>query len=155
MAVYNKRTGYPQEAVYIGRGSMWGNPFKIGPDGDRDEVCEKHRKYLWEQIQAGDVRLTDLAKLHGKDLVCYCAPQRCHGHTLERAAAWAYSEMFTTSDRGYEYSEVGNMQFHVRSRVGTDFLEHFKEHLKLSGMLVVSVHDAGNGVYEVDADTID
>ncbi len=22
-------------AVYIGRGSKWGNPFRIGPDGDR------------------------------------------------------------------------------------------------------------------------
>lgn len=156
MAVLNKKHGnIPVDAVYIGRGSKWGNPFVIGRDGNRDEVCEKHRQYLWQQIQVGDIRLTDLAKLHGKDLVCFCAPQRCHGHTLERAAAWAYSEMFTTSDRGYTYSEVGNMQFRVVSRVGTDFLEHFREHLERSGMLVVSIHDAGNGVYEIDADTID
>lgn len=24
-----------------------------------------------------------------KDLVCYCAPARCHGHALEKDAAWA------------------------------------------------------------------
>jgi hypothetical protein len=30
----------PPDAVYIGRGSKWGNPFKIGPDGSRYDVCE-------------------------------------------------------------------------------------------------------------------
>lgn len=24
--------------VYIGRGSKWGNPFRIGPHGNRDDV---------------------------------------------------------------------------------------------------------------------
>ena len=32
--------------VYIGRGSMWGNPFRIGPDGTRIEVIKKYEKYL-------------------------------------------------------------------------------------------------------------
>ena len=34
--VLNKHeVGVPAGAVYIGRGSKWGNPFRIGPDGDR------------------------------------------------------------------------------------------------------------------------
>lgn len=28
--------------VYIGRPSKFGNPFSIGKDGDRIEVCQKH-----------------------------------------------------------------------------------------------------------------
>lgn len=31
--------------VYIGRGSMYGNPFKIGPDGNRDMVIDKYAEY--------------------------------------------------------------------------------------------------------------
>ena len=32
--------------VYIGRGSIWGNPFIIGKDGDRDEVIKKYEDYI-------------------------------------------------------------------------------------------------------------
>jgi len=33
--VLNKRsTGVPAGTIYIGRGSNWGNPFRIGPDGN-------------------------------------------------------------------------------------------------------------------------
>jgi len=94
MSVLNKRvSGIPQGAIYIGRGSRWGNPFVIGRDGDRDEVCEKYEAMLVSQIDSGSVSVQDLAALHGKDLVCFCAPKRCHGHTLERAAAWAASQV--------------------------------------------------------------
>jgi hypothetical protein len=90
MAVLNKKhTGIPAGAVYIGRGSRWGNPFVMGKHGDRDAVCEQHREYLWDQIQKGEVSIQDLADLRGKDLVCFCAPARCHGDTLVQAAEWA------------------------------------------------------------------
>ena len=94
MAVLNKhKSGIPAGAVYIGRGSMWGNPFVMGQHGDRDAVCEKHEAYLKNQINNGEVSLEQLAALHGKSLVCFCAPLRCHGHTLERAAAWAVNQL--------------------------------------------------------------
>jgi len=90
MAVLNKKTsGVPAGAVYIGRGSKWGNPFVMGKDGDRNTVCDKHREYLWRQLETGEVTKADLLSLQSKDLVCFCAPLRCHGHTLERAIAWA------------------------------------------------------------------
>jgi hypothetical protein len=38
-----KREAYD---VYIGRGSKWGNPFVIGPDGDRMEVLAKYREHF-------------------------------------------------------------------------------------------------------------
>jgi hypothetical protein len=71
--------------VYIGRGSIWGNPFVIGPDGDRDQVIRKYEKHL-----AGSPHLiVRLPELRGKTLGCFCAPQACHGDVLKR---WAEQE---------------------------------------------------------------
>ncbi len=50
--VLNKHhTGVPAGAVYIGRGSKWGNPFRIGPDGDRAAVVAKYARWLADQHQ--------------------------------------------------------------------------------------------------------
>ncbi len=79
--VLNKRTGgVPGGAVYIGRGSPWGNPFRIGPDGDRTAVIDKHEAWLRGQHQL----LRAMPDLRGKDLVCFCAPAGCHGDLLLR-----------------------------------------------------------------------
>lgn len=92
--ILNKhKDGMPADAVYVGRGSIWGNPFVIGQHGNRDEVCDKHRLHLWQQIKQGDITLAELAALHGKDLVCFCAPMRCHGNTIQKAAAWAFTQL--------------------------------------------------------------
>lgn len=90
MAVLNKhKTGIPEGAIYIGRGSPWGNPFIIGRDGDRNDVCRKYKEHLWKELREGRVSLKALAGLDSLDLVCFCAPLNCHGHVLEKAAAWA------------------------------------------------------------------
>lgn len=70
--------------VYIGRavsglkGSIWANPFKIGPDGDRDEVIEKYHQYIMSKPEL----LGQLESLRGKTLGCWCKPQDCHGDVL-------------------------------------------------------------------------
>jgi len=68
--------------VYIGRGSKWGNPFVIGKDGNRDDVCNKHAVWFKDQIAKGVITKADLLSLVGKDLMCFCAPLRCHGDTI-------------------------------------------------------------------------
>jgi Domain of unknown function (DUF4326) len=81
--VLNKhKVGLPESAVYIGRGSKWGNPFRIGPDGDRAAVIAKHERWLCHQHDL----LRALDELRGRDLVCFCAPLRCHGDLLLRLA---------------------------------------------------------------------
>ena len=48
--VLNKRvTGVPAGAVYIGRGSKWGNPFRIDSDSDRCAIIAKHERWLADQ----------------------------------------------------------------------------------------------------------
>jgi len=77
--VLNKyRDAIGPDDVYIGRGSPWGNPFVIGLHGrDRDEVCE--------MFEARTLPSLDLTPLIGKNLVCFCAPKRCHGDSILRA----------------------------------------------------------------------
>jgi hypothetical protein len=71
------------QVVYIGRPSKWGNPFKIGPDGNRDEVIAKYRAHV-EAIPG----FAEMVKkeLKGKYLSCYCAPNPCHGDVLAEIA---------------------------------------------------------------------
>lgn len=64
--------------VYIGWPSKWRNPFIIGRDGTREEVIEKYREYI---MQRPDL-LSDLHKLKGKVLGCWCKPKPCHGDVL-------------------------------------------------------------------------
>lgn len=81
--VLNQRTAGERgkSAVYIGRGSKWGNPYPIG-DRDRDEVCEMYEAHLRTRVDL----LNALDELRGRDLVCHCAPERCHGDLLLRLA---------------------------------------------------------------------
>ena len=80
-------------AVRIDRRTRFGNPYRIGRDGSREEVIERYRRRLWQRIRAGAVSLEELAALHGKTLACHCAPLPCHGEVLARAAAWAASAL--------------------------------------------------------------
>lgn len=87
--VLNKHAhGMPAGAKYIGRGSPHGNRFVIGRDGDRDAVCEKHDL----DLARDRARLKKLDELAGCDVVCFCAPQRCHGDTLVKLAAIPFEE---------------------------------------------------------------
>ena len=81
--VLNKHAaGGHHGAIYIGRGSKWGNPFRIGADGDRATVIAKHARWLRDQHHL--LRARD--ELRGKDLLGFCAPVPCHGDLLLRLA---------------------------------------------------------------------
>ena len=69
--------------ICIMRPSIWGNPFRTGKDGTREEVIQKYRERL-----EGLPHLVELArkKLRGKRLGCCCKPQSCHGDVLAEFA---------------------------------------------------------------------
>lgn len=88
--VVNKYTHKPTDQdVYIGRGSKWGNPFKIGTHGTRQQVIDMYRQNLYDAIERNKVTLKELRELRGKTLVCYCAPLPCHGLVIASAVQWA------------------------------------------------------------------
>lgn len=73
--VHCKRAAYD---VYIGRGSIWGNPFVIGRDGTREQVIQLYYDYLL----SNEYLLARIGDLKGKVLGCWCAPLACHGDVL-------------------------------------------------------------------------
>lgn len=90
-----------EEKIYIGRkyfglkASILANPYIIGKDGTRAEVVEKYRQWLWQEYQKnGAVRakLEAIADrvLNGEkiDLVCWCAPGKCHGDVIKNCITW-------------------------------------------------------------------
>jgi hypothetical protein len=78
--VWNKRAPkYPALAVYIGRPTKWGNPFAIGPDESRKQVVAKYRAWLLANEALVTAAKTEL---RGKHLLCWCAPESCHGDVL-------------------------------------------------------------------------
>ena len=98
--VLNARGRKPNEIapheVYIGRQtrngwrkSKWSNPFRLTRDGDRDLVIEMYRRWLLQQPDL----LAALPELHGCDLICWCAPEACHGDVLLELAAESMSDV--------------------------------------------------------------
>jgi len=97
ITVVNRRL-YKGEGVYIGRPNLLGNPFRIGRDGTRDEVCARYREWLWRQIRRrGEIyhellRLAEIARDRDLYLICWCKrPERnvsCHGDILKAAVTW-------------------------------------------------------------------
>jgi len=94
--VYNKRhNDAPSDSVYVGRPSIYGNPFHIGKDGTRDEVIEKFESHLNYSLRTPGFRERLVSDLKGKDLICWCTPRGgltaedphvCHAQTLLRIA---------------------------------------------------------------------
>lgn len=69
--------------VRIDRATRWGNPFRIGVDGDREEVIRKFFDWVLTSDEPKAEWIRDnVHTLHGKTLGCWCAPQACHGDVL-------------------------------------------------------------------------
>lgn len=83
---------FKQVGVYVGRPGVFGNPFRIGVHGDRDQVIELYRKWLWaERKRAARHVWAALAELRGDELLgCWCRGQRCHAEVL--ASAWGWQQ---------------------------------------------------------------
>ena len=65
--------------VYIDRGTIFGNPFVMPGDGDRDDVCDAYADHYLTHKPTISAKLESL---RGKLLVCHCYPDRCHGQSL-------------------------------------------------------------------------
>lgn len=68
----------PLDAVSIMRPNKYGNPYFLGRDGTRRQVIAKYEKYIRSVFDREEV----IADLEGKDLLCCCAPEPCHGDWL-------------------------------------------------------------------------
>jgi len=64
--------------VLVDRSTKWGNPFRVGVHGTREECIAKHAAWLPTQPHL----VGALHELRGKTLGCHCAPRACHADTL-------------------------------------------------------------------------
>ena len=75
----------PENCIYIGRPTKWGNPYKLNEDGTREEVLQKYRNYL-EVVLLYNPHFLD--ELKGKDICCWCPIFKnnkyynCHGDII-------------------------------------------------------------------------
>ena len=87
--IQRKRTGgwkMPANTVYVGRPSKWGNNFSVEKYGRTRSI--KHYSRLMARLLKSPSTIgiqfrSDLAKLRGKNLACWCrADQACHADVL-------------------------------------------------------------------------
>jgi hypothetical protein len=91
--IFNKRTDdIPDDAVYVGRPTKWGNPFSHQSGtraqyqvDSRQEAVWRFRDWLLNEPEAQELR-DSLEELRGKDLVCWCVPMMCHAEVLMELA---------------------------------------------------------------------
>lgn len=86
--VYIGRPSHTHDGhIIAGRGGYFGNPFRIGRDGDRETVIAKFEADARRRIEREPEYRERVKALHGKRLFCHCAPLACHGDVLEALAA--------------------------------------------------------------------
>jgi hypothetical protein len=72
----------PAGVIVVSRPSKWGNPFRVGVDGDAASCATAYRRALVAGelvVTVADVR----RELGGRDLACWCQPGApCHGDVL-------------------------------------------------------------------------
>ena len=106
--VYNKHHGdAPKDAIYIGRGSPYGNPYT---------VAEYEGGYAIEMFRKHVLPTLDVSALRGKHLICFCKPRACHGDLILEKANMPIIEVTEWSwarkdPNGYEVSSKGDKRF--------------------------------------------
>jgi|3_EtaG_2_1085321.scaffolds.fasta_scaffold99952_2 hypothetical protein len=93
VTVINKKTHTPtNHDFYIGRPHELGNPFHITKHFTRTHVIERYKEWLDRVLkdpksaQARAIKkLREELDYHGTiNLVCWCAPQACHGDIIKQ-----------------------------------------------------------------------
>lgn len=100
--VVNKKTHIPSsDDIYVGRGSILGNPYTSIQHGEtkaefvcatREEAISNYSSYLRQKIGNKDKEICDelnriwkIAKSGQQvNLVCYCTPKACHANIIKK-----------------------------------------------------------------------
>ena len=80
----------PANAIYVGRPTVWENPYVVGSELMNGETLTAEKAVeLYEQHLADNFNERDIRHcLRGKDLACWCAlDQPCHADVLLRIPA--------------------------------------------------------------------
>ena len=85
--------------IQIDRRTWLGNPFILGPDGNRATVIEKYKVWFDQQMLSNEEfkeKFYDMCKSYAHyeivQLACWCSPQPCHGDIIKQAMEEIYHE---------------------------------------------------------------
>lgn len=67
---------------YIGRPTVFGNPFPLRREEDRRIVLQRYTEYFYQRIAEDEGFRVKVLELRGYDLACWCAPRLCHGDVI-------------------------------------------------------------------------
>tara|TARA_R100001594_G_scaffold74062_2_gene108666 strand:+ start:2387 stop:2668 length:282 start_codon:yes stop_codon:yes gene_type:complete len=70
-----------KNCIKIDRSTIFGNPFRIGIDGNREEVIKKYEEWIMKDEQL-ILRNKMKKELKNKILGCWCKPLPCHGDII-------------------------------------------------------------------------
>jgi hypothetical protein len=70
----NHETPPAVDYVYCGRGSLWGNPNRVGVHGTREQCIAAYRRRILRMPGL----FAQLQRVRGKTLGCHCKPLPCH-----------------------------------------------------------------------------
>jgi hypothetical protein len=81
--VHCKREPYD---VYVGRPSLLGNPFFVGPDMTRGQAILAFRVYARKRMVVDPEFAVAIRACRGRTLGCWCAPKDCHAWVILQLA---------------------------------------------------------------------
>ena len=105
----------PENAVYVGRPTSWGNSFEVGEHGTAQECVAKFLLDVeaW-RLEHPEAYQRWIGGLRGKDLVCWCPlDQPCHADVLlklaneEKILRPAQDDIPVVCSQGYEIEGGG------------------------------------------------
>jgi len=111
--IENKKN-YGGKGVYIGRPSIFGNPFSNKKSGLRvietktaEESVSKYEKYFVQRIKSDPyfrrefIRLVDTYEENDSiTLICWCNPHPCHGEILKKYILLSIEKRERTGENG-------------------------------------------------------
>lgn len=78
--------------VAVDRTSLFGNPFKLGKDGDRATVLAKYRAYFEKRVAEDEAFKQKVLALRNLRLGCWCSPLPCHAMIIAAYIETYYAE---------------------------------------------------------------
>lgn len=78
-----RKIGDGKDGKYIGRPSIFGNPFDVATYG-RPRALRLYLWYFYARLDMDPTFRAAVETLRGETLVCWCAPQPCHGDVIAR-----------------------------------------------------------------------
>lgn len=92
--VHDQNTIRNNAIIYkrVDRASVLGNPYYMHSEAQRDTVCDEYETWFSDQMSNKESyvyseieTLTSIAINYDLELLCHCAPKRCHAETIKAA----------------------------------------------------------------------